>query len=108
MYHRRIPQQQVLFPLRRATLRNRRDLSANELPGQFYRVGYGSRAQNKHRGGSVKAADAPQASDDVGHVRAEHATISVHFVNHDITQTIEELRPARVMRQNALVQYIGV
>ena len=46
--HRRIPQQQVLFPLGCATLRNRRDLSADELPGQFHRVGYGSRAQDKH------------------------------------------------------------
>ena len=41
-------------------------------------------------------------------MRAEHAAVGVHFVNHDVTQTIEELRPARVMRQNALVQHIGV
>ena len=41
-------------------------------------------------------------------MRAEHTAVAVHLIHHDETQIFEKLRPFRVMRQDRLVQHIGV
>ncbi len=41
-------------------------------------------------------------------MRAEHAPVDVHLVNHHILQVGEELRPAGVVRQDAGVQHVRV
>ena len=45
---------------------------------------------------------------DVRHVRPHHPAIGVQFVHHDELQTAEEIRPKRVMRQDAVVEHVGV
>src|SRR5690606_5950558 len=44
----------------------------------------------------------------VGHVRAKHAAIGVHLVEDDVLEIGEQVCPARVVRQDAGVQHIGV
>ena len=39
---------------------------------------------------------------------AEHAAIRVQLVDHDEPQVLEELRPARMVRQDARVQHVGI
>ena len=38
----------------------------------------------------------------------EHAAIGMQFVNDDEAQVLEELRPARMVRQDPRVQHVGV
>jgi hypothetical protein len=42
------------------------------------------------------------------HVRAEHAAVGVHFVDHHVLQVLEELRPLGVVGQDRLVQHVGI
>ncbi len=39
---------------------------------------------------------------------AEHTAVGVHLVDHDVLEVLEELRPLGVMRQDRLVQHVGV
>ena len=39
---------------------------------------------------------------------AEHAAIGVQLVDHDVAQVLEQLRPARMVRQDAGVQHVGI
>ena len=57
---------------------------------------------------AVVRADAAQASQQVGDVGAEDAAQHVQLVDHDVAQAHEEGGPARVVRQDAVVQHLGV
>jgi hypothetical protein len=52
--------------------------------------------------------DALQASQHVAQVTAEHAAIRVQLVDHHVLQVLEELGPARMVRQYPRVQHVGV
>ena len=41
-------------------------------------------------------------------MRAEHAAVGVHLVDHHVLEVLEELRPLGVVRQDRLVQHVGV
>ena len=41
-------------------------------------------------------------------MRTEHAAVGVHLIDHHVLQVLEELRPFGVMRQDALVQHVGI
>ena len=49
-----------------------------------------------------------QAAHDIGDIGSEHAAIGVHLVNNNHAQVGEESPPAAVIRENALVQHVGV
>src|SRR6187402_2868447 len=66
------------------------------------------RAENELRRDVVEGADALEASQHIGDVRAEHASIRMNLVDDDVAQALEELRPLGVMRQNRLMQHIWV
>ncbi|MNS86437.1 hypothetical protein D3C72_1203430 [compost metagenome] len=72
------------------------------------RVADGGRAQDELRLHPVERADALEPAQHVGDVAAEHAAIGVHFVDDDVAQVLEELRPLGVMRQDRLVQHVRV
>ena len=71
-------------------------------------IGDGRRRQEELRLAPVEAADAAQSAQDVGDVRPEDASIDVHLVDHHRGQIREERGPARVLRQDAGVQHVGV
>ena len=56
----------------------------------------------------VVPADAPQPAQDVGQMAAEHAAIRVQLVDDDVAQVLEQLGPARMVRQDARVQHVGI
>ena len=66
------------------------------------------RAQDEGRRHTVERAYAPEAPDHVRDVRAEHATVRMHLVDHDVAQRLEERRPFRMVRQDRLVQHVRV
>ena len=86
--------------------------SSNGLPGQalrqLARVGDRRRRADEDRIRSVVPADALQPAQDVRQVAAEHAAIRVQLVDHDEAQVLEQLRPARMVRQDARVQHVGI
>ncbi len=49
-----------------------------------------------------------QPAQDVREMAAEHAAIRVQLVDDDELQVLEELRPARMVRQDARVHHVGV
>ena len=53
-------------------------------------------------------ADTAKPPEHVAQVAAEHAAIRVQFVDDDVAEILEELRPARMVRQDARVQHVGV
>ena len=52
--------------------------------------------------------NAVQSSQDVAQVTAEDAPIRVQFVDDDEAKVLEQLGPARMMRQDARVQHVGI
>ena len=72
------------------------------------RIADGGRAQDELRLHAIERADALEPAQHVGDVAAEHAAVGVHFVDDDVAQVLEELRPLGVMRQDRLVQHVRV
>ena len=99
---------EVLAPLRRARVGDRAHRTAEQPLGQLARIADRRRARDEHRVRLVERADPPQPPDEVRDVRSEHAAVGVQLVDHDELQRLEELRPLGVMRQDRLVQHVGV
>ena len=72
------------------------------------RIRHRRRAQYELRGASVQGADAPQPTDDVGHVRPEDPAVDVALVDDDVAEPGEEAFPRRVVGEDAEVQHVGV
>lgn len=106
--HRRVPQQHVLGPGRRAGFGDGGDRRLDQRFGMRLRVADGGRAQDELRRHAVEGADPLQPAQHVGDMAAEHAAVGVHLIDHHIAQVFEELRPLGVMRQDRLVQHVRV
>ena len=82
--------------------------AADHRLGKFAGVGDRGRTADEGRPGTVKAADALQAANDVGKVRAKYAAIGVNFVDDHILEIFKKLDPFGVVRQNALMQHVRI
>ena len=106
--HWRVPQQHVFLAAGRTAFGDAGDRCFDQRLRVLAGVADGGRAQDELRADTIERTHALQPADDVGHVRAEHAAIGVHLVDHHITQAFEELRPLGVMRQDRLVQHVRI
>ena len=93
---------------RRAALVEHGHRTADEARGVLSRVADRGRAADEPRRAAVEPADAEQAAQHVGQVRAEHAPVVVQLVQHDVLQILEQPQPLRVVRQDRGVQHVGV
>ena len=84
------------------------DVGFEEPCGQIAGIGDGGGAADKLRIAAVKPSDAPQATKHVAQVAAEDAAVGVQLVDDDVAQVFEQTRPARVVRQDAGVQHVGI
>ena len=57
---------------------------------------------------AVDTREPAQAAEHVPDMRAEDASVDVRFVDHDVSEVVQHVRPAVVMRQDADVQHVGV
>ena len=73
---------------------------ADELGERLDRVGAGCGGAVEHGHGAVECADATQAAQQVGDVRAENATVAVCFVEHHVAQPAQEGCPLPVVAQD--------
>ena len=64
--------------------------------------------QMKTRLRSVEFADALQPPQQVRQMAAVDAAIIMQLVDDDVAQILEQLGPARVVRQDAGVQHVGI
>ena len=53
-------------------------------------------------------ANSLKASEHVAQVAAEHSAIRVQFVDDDVPEVFEQLRPPGMVRQDARVQHVGI
>src|SRR5207237_469098 len=69
-----------------------------------------NRGRRAHEQGiaAVMPADSSQATKNVAQMTAEHAAIRVQLVDDHVAQILEELRPARLMRQDTRVHHVRV
>ena len=108
IHHRRVDEEEELLPARRAALVD----ELERLPGQPFRQFAGVRDRRRradeHRVRPIVPAHALQPAQDVREMAPEHAAIGMQLVNHDEAQVLEELRPARMVRQDPRVQHVGI
>ncbi len=74
----------------------------------YLRLGDRGRGEHERRVGAVRRAHPPQPPQHLRHVGAEHSSVVVALVDHDIAQGAEERRPAVVRGQQGTVQHVGV
>ena len=108
VHHRRVVEHHVALARRGSVLVNQPDGLANHRLGELLRVADGGRAADEGGICAVEGADALQAADHVGQVRAEHAPVGVDLVDDHILQVFEQLDPLCVVGQYALVQHVRV
>ena len=105
---RRVVEDEILLSGRSAVAVHQLEAQSGERLGEIPRIGDSCRRADELRGGAVEGADALQAPDDIGDMASINAPRVVQLVNDDIAQVLEDLRPARVMRQNPAVQHVRV
>ena len=105
---RRVDEEEELLAARRAALLDELERPAGQPFGQLARIGDRRRRADEDRIRAVVPADALQPPHDVRQVAAEHAAIGVQLVDDHEPQVLEQLRPARMVRQDPRVQHVGV
>src|SRR5207245_2092827 len=80
----------------------------DNLFGQFDGIGNGGRRGHKCGLSSVGPCQSPQATQHERNVRAKDAAVRVQLVDHDHTQIGEEVAPATVVRQQAVVEDVRI
>ncbi len=105
---RRLPQGQREPAPRRGVLGDRGYFEPGQPVGGLLGLGDGGRGEHEGRRRAVQGADPPQPAYDGRDVRTEHAAVVVTFVDHDVAQAAEELRPPGVPGQQRAVQHVGV
>jgi hypothetical protein len=76
--------------------------------GQLGAVGDGGGGQEELGRRAVSPGQAPQPSQHVRHVAAEHPPVDVGLIDHHKAQMPQEIRPAGMLRQDPHVQHVGV
>ncbi len=95
-------------PCRRSVRVDDLDFAADQAPGVSRRLGERRRAQEETRIAPVVPGDAHETTEDVRHARSEDAAEGVDFVDDDVGEVAEELRPLGVIRKDAGVEHPGV
>ena len=81
---------------------------AGEAFGELDGIGDGGAGEQEARLAAVNGCDAPEAPEDIGHVRAEHAAVDVSLVDDHEGQVGQQLAPGRVVGQDPDVEHVGV
>ena len=91
----------MLFPACRTAFVDDLNRTTNQCRSQFAWVSDGRRAADKLWIGTVKSAQARQASNDVSQIGTEYPSIGMNFIDNHIFQVFKQLDPFGVVRQNA-------
>ena len=87
-------------------------MNSNGCPVKFLRELLGIRNRRRRadelRLASIKCANSSQPPKHIRHMAAENAAIGMQFIHDDKLQIFKQPRPPCVMRQDALVQHVGI
>ncbi len=108
IHDRRVVDQEVLGAARRTILVHQFNPVLDQLTGQLDRVGNRGRGQDEIGVRAVKLGDPLQTAQHIGDMRAKHAPVGVHLVDHDVLQVGKELGPLGVVRQDPGMEHIRV
>ena len=108
IHDRRVDEDEEFLAARRAALLDQLERLLGEPFGELARVRDSRRRAEKHRVRPVVPAYPAQAAEHVAQMAAEHAAIRVQFIDDHVSQVLEQLRPARMVRQDARVHHVGV
>ena len=106
--HRRVVEDEILFPGRCAIVFNQGKRLLHQRFGQLLGVGNGCRTADKLRFGTVKLTNPLQSSNQVGQMAAINAAIIVQFINDEIAEVFKGLGPLGVVWQNAAMQHVWI
>ena len=104
----RVHEQEGLLAARRPVLGDQLEGLLHEPFGQLARVRDRCRAADEGGIRAVVRTDPPQPPQDVRQVAAEHPSIHVQLVDDDVAEVLEQLGPARMVRQDPRVQHVGI
>ncbi len=105
---RRVDEDEELLAARRAALVDELERLLGEPLGELARVRNRRRRAEKDRVRSVVPADAAQPPQHVAQVAAEDAAVGVQLVDDHVAQVLEQLRPARMVREDARMHHVGI
>ena len=96
---RRVDEEKELLPARRAAPLHERESPAGQTLRELSRVRDRRRGADENRIRAIVPADALEPPDDVREMAPKHATIRVQLVDDDEPEILEQLRPARMVRE---------
>ena len=105
---RRIDEDEELLAARRAAPVHDLEGLFGQPLGELARVGDRRRRAEKHGIRPVVTADPPQPPQHVAQVAAEDASIGVQLVDDHVAEVLEQLRPPRMVRQDARVHHVRI
>lgn len=105
---RGLPEGEDQLAARRGVVGHLDDRQTRQAPGCDRGIRRGGRGQQEDRIGPVAGAQAAQATQDLGDVGAEDASVGVALVDHDEPQGTQEGSPAGMGGQDSPVQHVGV
>src|SRR5688572_820878 len=91
-----------------AALRNKFEWLTNQLFRKFTRIGNRCRCTDELRLAAVKLTNARQPPKQICHMASENSAVHVQLVEDDEFEILEQPRPLRVVREDALVQHVGI
>ena len=105
---RRVPEGDCPSCVWRGVLSDHRRLDAEQGLDELARVGDRGRREEELRLRSVDRRGAAKASQDVRDVRPEDAAVDVRLVHDHVTEVLEDVSPAVVVREDPDVEHVRV
>src|SRR5262245_57120455 len=104
----RVDEDEELLSARSAAALDELERLLGEPFGQLTWVGDSRGGTEEHRIRPVVLADPPQPAQYIAQVTAEHTSVGVELVDDDVLEVLEQLRPARMVRQDSRVDHVGI
>src|SRR5436309_5584298 len=105
---RRVDEDEELFAARCAALIHELEGLLGEPLRQLARIRDRRRRAQKHRVGTVMTTHTAKPPQHVTEMTAEDPAVRVQLVDDHVPQVLEQLRPARMVRQDARVHQLGI
>ncbi len=104
----RVPEQDRALGSRSSVFLDDGRLYSRDALRKLAGIGDRRRRHQELRLGSVHLGEATQTTQHVADVRTEHASVDMCLVDDDVTQVVQDVGPAIMVRQNADVEHVGV
>src|SRR5690606_12046808 len=108
MDNRRIVEDNMLLARRCTVLVNQLVGAVGQVFRQLFWIGDGGGCTDKDRIAAVKFTDPLEPADNMWHMCAEYAFVSMQFIDDYIMKVLENRDPFCMMRQNSGMQHVRI